>query len=74
MASACEDGVIRIVSVVTVPRIELPEMPDMPRNMTMWRSSILGVEAEALRGQLADFFGAKAGVLVRGVVKDSAAE
>jgi serine protease Do len=39
-----------------------------------WRSSGLGLEAEALSGQLADYFGVKEGVLVRSVMKDSAAE
>jgi serine protease Do len=39
-----------------------------------WRSSALGMEAESLSGQLAEFFGVKEGVLVRSVMKDSAAE
>jgi serine protease Do len=39
-----------------------------------WRSTILGVEAEALDSQLAQFFGVKEGVLVRSVVKGSPAE
>lgn len=60
----------------TMPHIELPAvapMPDLPRTVMMWRTSALGVEAEALRGQLADFFGVKEGVLVRSVLKDTAA-
>jgi C-terminal processing protease CtpA/Prc len=56
------------------PRIEIPPMPDLPRPFIMWRSSVLGVEGESLRGQLADFFGAKEGVLVRSVMKDTPAE
>jgi len=56
-----------------VPRVE-PMIPDMPHNLMMWRSSMLGIEAEPLRGQLADYFGVKQGVLVRSVTKDSAAE
>jgi len=56
-----------------MPRIE-PMVPDMPHNLMMWRSSMLGIEAEPLRGQLADYFGVKQGVLVRSVTKDSAAE
>lgn len=62
-----------------MPRIEIPStpmvmpMPDLPRSITMWRTSALGVEAEALRGQLADYFGVKEGVLVRSVMKDTPA-
>jgi serine protease Do len=56
------------------PRIEFPPMPDIPHNLMMWRSSMLGIEAEPLRGQLAAYFGAKEGVLVRSVTRDSAAE
>lgn len=57
-----------------MPRIEMPPMPDIPHAMMMSRSGMLGIEAEPLRGQLADFFGVKEGVLVRQVNKDSAAE
>jgi serine protease Do len=39
-----------------------------------WRSTILGIEAEALDGQLGEFFGVKEGVLVRTVNKGSAAD
>ncbi len=55
---------------------EMPEIhiPDMPQMFTTWRSPMLGVEAESLGSQLAAFFGVKEGVLVRSVVKDSAAE
>ena len=49
-------------------------MPDIPRIVQGTRSAMLGVEAESLEGQLADFFGAKEGVLVRSVIKGSAAE
>jgi serine protease Do len=55
-----------------VPKIA--PFPDMPRAFMSWRSSILGVEAESLESQLAEFFGVKQGVLVRSVLKDSAAE
>jgi len=48
--------------------------PDMPQNRMTWRSAVLGIEAESLEGQLADFFGVKEGVLVRTVNKGSAAE
>lgn len=54
-----------------IPKVEIP---DIPHNLMMWRSSTLGIEAEPLRGQLADYFGVKEGVLVRSVVKGSAAE
>lgn len=48
--------------------------PDMPQNRMTWRSAMLGIEAEGLDGQLADFFGVKEGVLVRTVAGGSAAE
>ncbi len=60
---------------MVAPRV--PEAPEFrfPRNgMVFWSSSILGVEAEGLEGQLAQFFGVKEGVLVRNVMKGSAAE
>jgi serine protease Do len=61
---------------VDMPRIELPEIgiPDMPRAFMTWRSSVVGIEAEALDAQLAEYFGVKEGVLVRSVVRGSAAE
>ncbi len=37
------------------------------------RSGGLGIEAESITAQLAEYFGVKDGVLVRSVVKDSAA-
>ena len=50
-------------------------MPDVPGPMMMtWRSGLLGVEAESLKAQLAEYFGVKEGVLVRQVTKGSAAE
>jgi serine protease Do len=52
---------------------ELP-MPDIPRSLMTWRTTLLGVEAESLDGQLAQFFGVKEGVLVRSVVTGSPAE
>jgi serine protease Do len=48
--------------------------PDMPQSRMTWRSTILGIEAEALDGQLADFFGVKEGVLVRTVTPGAAAD
>lgn len=49
-------------------------MPDIPRSFLSWRSSALGIEGESLEGQLAAYFGVKEGVLVRSVMKASAAE
>ena len=45
-----------------------------PRAFMSWRSSIVGIEAESLDSQLAEYFGVKEGVLVRSVVRGSAAE
>jgi serine protease Do len=56
----------------TIP--EIPVMPDIPRSLMIWRTALLGVEAESLDGQLGQFFGVKEGVLVRSVVAGSAAE
>lgn len=53
---------------------ELPMIPDTPHDMFAWRSTLLGIETEGLNSQLADFFGVKEGVLVRSVIKGSAAE
>jgi serine protease Do len=55
------------------PRPTIP-VPDMPGSFLSWRSGALGIEAESLQGQLAQYFGVSQGVLVRSVVKDSAAE
>jgi serine protease Do len=49
-------------------------MPDIPRSVMSWRSAALGVECESIQGQLADYFGVKEGVLIRSVLKGSAAE
>jgi serine protease Do len=48
--------------------------PDMPQSRMTWRSTILGIEAEALDGQLAEFFGVKEGVLVRAVTPGAVAD
>lgn len=59
----------------TPPRMTFPQVwiPDVPKAFTSWRSSVLGIEAEGLEGQFADFFGVKEGVLVRSVTKESVA-
>jgi len=50
----------------------LPEvrMPDIPHAVMGWRSGMLGIDGEAVEDQLAEYFGVKEGVLVRGVAKD----
>jgi len=58
---------------VDIPDIDI-QIPDIPTPSMFWRTPRLGVETEGLGQQLADFFGVKEGVLVRSVVKDSAAE
>lgn len=70
-----------VVTAVPIEKwkMKAPEMefvmPDIPRPSMSWRSSMLGLEAESLRdSQLAEFFGVKEGVLVRSVMKGSAAE
>lgn len=52
----------------------VPAIPDVPHGMMSWRSTMLGIESESLTSQLAEFFGVKKGVLVRSVMKNSAAE
>lgn len=65
------------VQLPTPPDVWGPQQgwfPDTPHVFTTWRSAKLGIEAESLESQLADFFGVKEGVLVRSVTKGSAAE
>ena len=58
-----------------MPHMEPFTMPDIPKAMMSWRSAVLGVEAESLgESQLATYFGVKEGVLVRSVMKGTAAE
>ena len=49
-------------------------MPDIPRIIQGMRSPLLGIEAETIEGQLAQYFGVSEGALVRSVAKDSSAE
>jgi len=63
------------------PTFEMPSMPsvqpfDMPRIMTITPSRRLGIEGEGLgeEPQFAEFLGVKEGVLVKSVLKNSAAE
>jgi len=61
-----------------MPNITIPPMEpmDIPQFQMAWRSPSLGIIGEALReqDQLAEFFGAKQGVLVKSVTRNSAAE
>jgi len=63
---------------VIVPVPPIPPMPpiEIPRFEMSWQTPLLGIEGESLgsEAQLADFFGVKAGVLVKSVVRNSAAE
>ena len=63
----------------TTPVAPMPPMPpsapgEMPRTVMVWASPRMGIDAEAIDGQLGNFFGVKEGVLIRGVSKGSAAE
>ncbi|MBI1896480.1 MAG: PDZ domain-containing protein [Acidobacteria bacterium] len=57
-------------------QFQMPQfrMPDIPRAHMSWRSAMIGIEAESLESQLADYFGVKSGVLVRSVSQGSPAE
>ncbi|MBI4902766.1 MAG: PDZ domain-containing protein [Acidobacteria bacterium] len=68
-AKAWESGEF---SMPAIPNI--PQMLEIPRPIMGWRTGALGIEAEAVSAQLAEFFGVKQGVLVRSVSKDSSAE
>lgn len=61
---------------VDIPAIHIPEIriPDIPRPFFSMRNSALGIEAEQLNPELAQYFGVKSGVLVRSVIKGSSAE
>jgi len=50
----------------------IPEVrvPDVPHAVMGWRSGMLGIDGESVEDQLAEYFGVKEGVLVRGVAKD----
>jgi len=51
-----------------------PQLPNAPRIGVFMRGATLGIETEAISGQLADYFGVKDGVLVRSVTANSPAE
>lgn len=48
--------------------------PDLPRALMTWRSGLLGIEAERVDSQLAEYFGVKEGVLIRSVSSGTPAE
>jgi serine protease Do len=76
LSATIEERKSNVISRKWMGEVPFPEIwiPDIPRAFTSWRSSMLGIEAESLDGQLADYFGVKEGVLVRSVVKGSTAE
>jgi serine protease Do len=59
-----------------IPKSELPQgwISDVPRPTIIFRSAGLGVEAEELDGQLAQYFGVANGVLLRSIIEGSPAE
>ena len=60
---------------MTAPRMmEMPEVRIERPGMVMWSRAALGIEADSINGQLAQYFGVKEGVLVRSVFKGSAAD
>ena len=64
-------------NTIFMPEIPpMPPMPDIPRMFMVERNGMLGIEGESLgrEEQLAEFFGVKEGVLVKAVIKNSAAE
>ncbi|HYP12667.1 MAG TPA: PDZ domain-containing protein [Bryobacteraceae bacterium] len=59
-----------------LPGFDLPEIriAEIPRAHMSWRSTSVGIEAETLDSQLAEYFGVKEGVLVRSIAKGSPAD
>jgi S1-C subfamily serine protease len=56
-----------------MPEIKIPDLPNLPQLMNL-QGPMLGIDGESLTPQLGEFFGAKEGVLVRSVGRNSAAE
>jgi serine protease Do len=71
---ATRKGPIAQRAPVPAPQVPQVWVPDIPHPATTWRTPMLGVEAEALQGQLAQYFGVTSGVLVRAIIEGSAAE
>ena len=71
-------GTRKLPQLARMPAVEMPDIAirglDLPRAYMSWRSSSLGIDAEGLDPQLATYFGVKEGVLIRSVMKGSAAE
>jgi serine protease Do len=63
-----------LVNFPPLPPMPPIMMPDLPRAVMFWRIGLLGIESETLNSQLAEYFGVKAGVLVRMVNRESPAE
>jgi serine protease Do len=63
-----------VVTTSGFPVVRTFTIPDIPTTLLVWKSSMLGIEAEPVDSQLAQYFGVKQGVLVRSVRKGSAAE
>ena len=59
----------------TVPMPPIPPI-EIPKFEMSWQTPLLGIEGESLgsQSQFADFFGVKDGVLVKSVIRNSAAE
>jgi serine protease Do len=58
---------------IPMPDLDL-HMLDIPDPLLVWKNRALGIEAEPVDGQLAEYFGVKRGVLVRSVENGSAAD
>jgi serine protease Do len=56
------------------PNPPVPPAIAVPRAFSSWRSPMIGIDAESLETQLAEYFGVQEGVLVRSVIKGSAAD
>lgn len=56
-----------------MPNWQTPSM-DFPTPLLVWRNSMVGIDFERVDLQLADYFGVKAGVLIRSVRPGSPAE
>ena len=56
-----------------MPEIDVQTLA-IPDPLMVWKNMGLGIEAEPVDGQLAQYFGVKSGVLVRAVEKGSAAD
>lgn len=58
-----------------MPQFDMPELPlpDIPGFYYSGRTGMIGVQVETLPPQLAQYFGVKTGVLIRGVLENSPA-